>query len=182
MVERQETLEPASRDEIATSYRRLRTGLLSYFRGRVEDAATAEDLLQTVILKVLASGQSARSSETMASWLYKIARNALIDHYRARRPVSELTDDLELEATEDTSSIQGLSACLLPFVQQLPSIYRDVLLSTEFQGKPMQAVASDLSLSLSAVKSRASRGRRMLKDKLLACCDVELSSSGEITD
>ncbi len=182
MVEDKRMLEPASRDEIAASYSRLRNGLLSFLRGRVEDTATAEDLLHTVFLKALASGQSARSSETMASWLYKIARNALIDHYRGRRAVSELTDDLELEATEDTSSIQALSACLLPFAQRLPSIYRDVLLRTEFQGKTLQAVAADLGLSVSAVKSRASRGRRMLRDELLVCCHVELSPSGKITD
>lgn len=174
--------ELASREEIAVSYSRLRSGLLSFLRRRVEDAATAEDLLHTVFLKALASGQSPRSAETAASWFYKIARNAVIDHYRARRAVSELTDELESEADADTSSIEELSACLLPLAQRLPGIYRSVLLSTEFQGKTLRAVALDLGISLSAVKSRASRGRRMLKDELLTCCHVELSQSGQITD
>lgn len=189
MVDRLKASEPASgddmavsREEMAVSYAGLRAGLLRYLRGRVEDAATAEDLLHTVFLKALATDQSVKSSDAIASWLYQIARNALIDYYRARRPVSALPDELALEAIEDTSSVQALSACLLPLAQQLPSLYRDVLVATEFQGKTKHAVATDLGLSVSAVKSRASRGRRMLKDKLLACCHVELSPSGAITD
>lgn len=174
--------ELAFRDEIAASYRTLRNGLLSYLRRRVEDAAAAEDLLQTVFLRALASGQSVKSSEKMAAWLHKIARNALIDHYRAKRLMSELPGDLAVETAEDRSSLQALSACLLPLARQLPDIYRDVLVGTEFQGKTMRAVASELSLTVSAVKSRASRGRSMLKDAVLACCHVELSPSGEITD
>lgn len=174
--------KPALHDEIAVSYRTLRSGLLSYLRRRVDDAATAEDLLHTVFLRALASGQSAKSSETMAAWLHKIARNALIDHYRAKRSMSELPEDLAAEAVEDSSSIHALSVCLRPLTQQLPGIYRDTLLGTEFQGKTMRAVASELGLSLSTVKSRASRARRMLKNGVLACCHVELSSSGEITD
>lgn len=174
--------EPVSHDEIAASYRTLRNGLLRYLRRRVEDAATAEDLLHTVFLRALASGQTARSSEKMAAWLHTIARNALIDHYRAKRLMSELPEGLAAEVAEDSSSIQALSACLMPLAQQLPGIYRDILLRTEFQGKTMQVVASELSLSVSAVKSRASRGRRMLKARVLACCHVELSPSGEITD
>jgi len=173
---------PASRDEIAASYRTLRNGLLSYLRRRVEDAAIAEDLLHTVFLRALASGQTARSSEKMASWLHTIARNVLIDHYRAKRLMSELPEDLAAEAAEESSSLQALSTCLLPLARQLPGIYRDVLLGTEFQGKSMRAVASELSLSVPAVKSRASRGRKMLKDGVLACCHVELSPSGEIAD
>lgn len=174
--------EPASRAEIAAAYRTLRNGLLGYLRRRVEDAATAEDLLHTVFLRALASGQTIRSSEKMAAWLHTIARNALTDHYRARRLTSELPKDWAAEVAEDRSSLQALSACLLPMAQQLPGIYRDVLLRTEFQGQTMRAVASELSLSVSAVKSRASRGRRMLKVRVLACCHVELSPSGEITD
>jgi RNA polymerase sigma-70 factor (ECF subfamily) len=182
--------KPASHDEIAASYRTLRNGLLRYLRRRVEDAATAEDLLHTVFLRALASGQTARSSEKMAAWLHTIARNALIDHYRAKRLMSELPEGLATDVAEDSSSIQALdsssiqalSACLMPLAQQLPGIYRDILLRTEFQGKTMQVVASELSLSVSAVKSRASRGRRMLKARVLACCHVELSPAGEITD
>jgi RNA polymerase sigma-70 factor (ECF subfamily) len=174
--------EPASRADIAASYRTLRSGLLGYLRKRVADAATAEDLLHTVFLRALASGQSEKSPERMAIWLHKIARNALIDHYRAKRWIDELPESLAADAAEDSSSVQALSACLRPLARQLPGIYRDVLLETEFEGKTLRAVASELGLSVSAVKSRVSRGRRMLKDEVLACCHVELSPSGEITD
>jgi RNA polymerase sigma-70 factor, ECF subfamily len=131
------------RDDIADSYARLRVGLLGYLRGRVEDAATAEDLLRTVFLKALKTDQTVKSSGAIASWFYTIARNTVIDHYRARRLAGELTDDVMFEE-EDASSLQALSLCLLPMAQQLSPLYRDVVLATEFQGKTKQTAASEL--------------------------------------
>ena len=68
---------------------------------------------------------------------------------------------------------QELAACLAPLAQALPPIYHDTLLATNFGGQSMQAVAQAQNLSLSAVKSRASRGRKLLKDIVLDCCHVE---------
>lgn len=174
--------EPAFNREIAASYEALRNGLLSYLRHRVEDSATAEDLLHTVFLKALASNRSIRAPERSAAWLHKIARNTLIDYYRSKRPMCELPEDLTDETEEDSSSVQALSACLLPLAQRMPKTYREILLATEFQGKTLRAAASELGLSVPAAKSRASRGRRMLKDRLLACCHIELTPTGEIAD
>ena len=76
---------------------------------------------------------------------------------------------------------QELATCLRPLARQLPAIYRDTLLATDFDGKTMQTLADEQGLSLSAIKSRASRARFMLKAKLLDCCHVEMSG-GLVTD
>ena len=68
-----------------------------------------------------------------------------------------------------------------PLAQTLPRIYRETLLATDFDGQSMQAVAEAQNLSLSAIKSRASRGRKLLKDILLDCCHVE-TKSGTVSD
>jgi len=72
--------------------------------------------------------------------------------------------------------------CLRPLVQRLPPIYRDTLLAAEFDGRPLRALAEAEGVSLSAIKSRASRGRRLLQDELVACCSVTLSKSGAVLD
>ncbi|SEB13461.1 hypothetical protein SAMN05660964_03744 [Thiothrix caldifontis] len=53
----------------------------------------------------------------------------------------ELPEDLPVEAEEPASTAAQLSQCLLPLVQQLPDIYRDTLLATDFEGRNLQALA-----------------------------------------
>jgi len=67
-------------------------------------------------------------------------------------------------------------------VQLLPPPYRDALTLVEFEGVPQVEVASRLGISVSGMKSRVQRGRSMLRDGLLACCDVSRSATGGVLD
>ncbi len=154
--------------------------MLAYLRKQVADADVAEDLLHEVFLKALAATQRRGAPHNLQGWLYTIARNTVIDYYRAKRPMDELPDDLLASDPPDNMASQALAHCLRPLAEQLPPLYRDTLLATEFHGKTLQAVANEENVSLSAVKSRASRGRKLLKNSLLACCQVEVSGSGEV--
>mgnify|MGYP006192664167 CR=1 FL=1 len=58
----------------------------------------------------------------------------------------------------------------------------NLIKGNEFEGMPLAEVARRQGLTLSAVKSRASRGRRLLKDELVECCRVALSAQGEVLD
>lgn len=124
-----------------------------------------------------------RAPRNLTGWLYAAARTTVVDYYRSARPVTiELDDNLiDTRLTNDELLHQELATCLRPLVQQLPAIYRDTLLATDFDGKKMFVLAEEQGLSLSAIKSRASRARLMLKEKLLECCHVEISN-GTVTD
>ena len=74
-----------------------------------------------------------------------------------------------------------LSECLMSFVEQLPLIYRETLLATDIRGETMRGLAERQQVSVSAIKSRASRARGMLKERLLACCHIE-TTSGLVSD
>lgn len=176
------TARPAPAEDLAASYRESRQGLLAYLRKQVSDPVLAEDLLQEVFVKALAAVEKGSAPASMAGWLRAITRNAVIDFYRARRLTEPLPEHLATENSNDDEAQQELSACLLPLARQLPEVYRDTLIATDFQGRTMQSLASASNLSLSAIKSRASRARKMLKEELLACCHVELSSSGAVMD
>ncbi|MEM7406422.1 MAG: sigma-70 family RNA polymerase sigma factor [Pseudomonadota bacterium] len=168
--------------ELASAYATLRGGLLTWFTRRVEDPDTAEDLVQLVFAKALAASRRDGIAGKLVPWLHAIARNVLVDHYRSRRPMHPLPEDLAQDAGEDRASEQALAGCLRAFTEELPAIYRDVLLETEFERKTLGEVADQLGVSLSAVKSRASRGRTKLKGLLLSCCDVEQLPSGAVAD
>ena len=144
--------------------------------------AVAEDLLQEVFLKALVADKRNHVPRNVAAWLYAIARNTVIDFYRATRPMDELPDDLVADDSGDNLAEQSLAECLRLLIEQLTPIYRDTLLVTDLNGQAMCAVAAKLNVSLSAVKNRASRGRKMLKKKLLTCCSVDLSSTGKVLD
>lgn len=169
--------------ELAQSYHELRYALLSFLHGRVSDAAVAEDLLHEVFLKALAAIDRGAAPANLPAWLHRIASNAVVDYYRTRREMAPVPDDLvACDAPYRPSPEQTLALCLEPFINQLPVIYRDAMLATAIEGRTLAALSKELGLSHSALKSRVSRARRMLRAKVLECCHVELSGSGEVTD
>jgi RNA polymerase sigma factor, sigma-70 family len=169
-------------EDLAATFARLQRRLRSYLRRHVRDAAVAEDLLQEVFVKALASIRAKRVPKNLTGWLYAAARTTAVDYYRSVRPPNaELDDTMSNVETENEQLHQELATCLRPLAQLLPPIYRDTLLATDFEGESMQSLAAKHGLSVSAIKSRASRARAMLRDKLLECCHVEISN-GTVTD
>nr|WP_315487827.1 sigma-70 family RNA polymerase sigma factor [uncultured Rhodoferax sp.] len=168
--------------DIAQAYKGLRQSLMGFLRHQVTDPAVAEDLLHEVFLKALHAMQRGDSPTNLTGWLYTIARNSVIDYYRAKRPSDPLPDDLVAAVSDDNLVEQDLARCLRPLTETLPPLYRNTLLATDFDGMTMQFLATQEGVSISAIKSRASRGRKLLRQNVLACCKVDVSSSGEVLD
>jgi RNA polymerase sigma-70 factor, ECF subfamily len=171
-------------ENLTAPYQALRQGMLGFLRKQVSDPMAAEDLLQEVFLKALAAGKKGAAPKHLTGWLYTIARNTVIDYYRAKKPSESFTEDsLDTALTAESPNhveVQGLAHCLKPLAEQLPPAYRHAVVATEFEGKTLQALANESKVSLSAMKSRASRGRVLLKEKLLACCQIEVSKTGSV--
>jgi RNA polymerase sigma-70 factor, ECF subfamily len=162
--------------EIEEAFVRLRRRLRDYLRRRLPDSAQVDDLLQDVFVKALASQQAGRAVGNLAGWMYAAARTAVADYYRAQglAPIS-LDDELPQNNEPDDLGLHSeLSTCLRPFIERLPVLYRDTLVATELDGRTMRSLAQEQGLSLSAIKSRAARGRAMLKVMVLECCHVEM--------
>ena len=158
-----------------------RDALHRFVRRRVDDDATADDVVQEVALRALANQGALREPGSVRQWLYRITRNAVADHYRARRPHDPLPADLAAE-DEAPSARRELSACLLPLIESLPAPYRDAVLLSEIQGLTQREAAERLGIGLSGAKSRVQRARTMLRERLLACCRVERDARGAIAD
>lgn len=166
---------------VAGAYAELRTALLAFLRKHTGDSQVAEDLLHDVVVKALvATRDDTRSPRNLTGWLYAVARNAAMDYHRRQRPTEELPEDLA--AADEADDALRLAACLRPMAERLPDTYRDTVVAAEFDGLPLAEVARRQGLSLSAVKTRASRGRRLLQQELRACCHVALSLHGQVVD
>ncbi len=158
--------------------------LKSFIRSRVEDDATADDLLQEVFVRVHLNMKQLKDSERLESWIFQITRHAIIDHYRTRRTAMVIPDNhpdpIELFVEPDAS--QELSGSMRQMVDELPEKYRDALLLTEYEGLTQQELADHLGITLSGAKSRVQRARQMIKDNLLACCHFECDRYGRIIE
>lgn len=172
-----------SNDDLSAAFLRLQQSLRSYLRRRVPDATLAEDLLQEIFVKALTSQRSGRRIDNLTGWLFAAARTTLADYYRAiGHPTQELDENMpEPEQVEDLRLHTEVASCLKVFINELPPIYRDTLVAAELEGETMRSIAERQGISESAIKSRASRGRAMLKEKLLECCHVEMTA-GLVSD
>jgi RNA polymerase sigma-70 factor (ECF subfamily) len=168
--------------DLATAYAMLRRGLLATIRYRVRDAQVTEDLLHDVFVKAAKAVSEGRAPGNLAAWLHQVVRTTVIDHYRARKPEAEPLDEETAHApeVEDLERFQTLATCLRPLVASLPALYRDALMAADFQGLPLAHLAEGVSVA--AAKSRVSRGRALLRERLLQCCSIERSHSGVLQD
>jgi RNA polymerase sigma-70 factor (ECF subfamily) len=146
-----------------------------FIHARVADPATAEDILHDVFVKFQKRRDEFHDPSKVRGWLILVARNTIIDHYRARKPATELTDSLPAEATEENVEAEELKAVFRQIIYNLPEPYRDALVLTEFEGLSQEQLARRLGISLSGAKSRVQRGREQLKDMLLDYCHREFS-------
>lgn len=159
------------------NWREYRSRLRAYIGARVRQPDAVDDILQDVFVRALAAIDSLQSSGSLAPWLYRIAANAIADHYRSQRPGEQLPDDLAAPEPAD-DPVAGLAACLQPLIDDLPDTYRSALMLSELQGLPQRLVAERLGISLSGAKSRVQRGRRLLRERVLACCEIETGRDG----
>jgi len=173
-------LGAVERDSWTALERRLRT----FVGKRVRNSSDVDDVLQEILIRVHRGVGELRSDELFGPWTYRVARNALVDHQRARaragKKEGQSSEDIESKLAVDESSEQELAHCLVSFLSSLPEIYRETLTLTEIEGLPHARAAEALGISLSNVKARVARGRQKLKDIIEGTCVVGLDVRGHV--
>lgn len=164
--------------------------LYRFIQQRVKNPADADDILQDVFLRIHHRLSTVRDRDRLVSWMFQIARHAVIDHYRSSSKRWDVATEREIELAakpwvdeEDSATLnQELATCLQPMLQALPSTYQEALRLVELEGMTQKAAAERLGLSLSGAKSRVQRGRQQLKAMLLQCCEIERDRLGNVLD
>jgi RNA polymerase sigma-70 factor (ECF subfamily) len=159
--------------------------LLGFIRSRVKDPAAADDILQDVFLKIHQRLSSLRSAEKAQSWVYQIARNAIVDHVRSQTKDASVEHSAQIEFRAPISvapATPDLSPIIRQFVDQLPKGFRDALIATEWEGLTQAEYAAKSGLSLSGAKSRVQRARAELRRLLDDCCRFELDRRGKVLE
>ncbi len=157
-------------------YERLRR----FVRSRVSNPEEADDLVQEICLRAVSRLDTLRDEARAESWLYQIARNAIVDHYRRARLESALPEDLvDSEAYAHYDS-PNLADCLPGLLDGLPESDREALRLTAIDGMKQRELAERLGLSLSGAKSRVQRARNRLRTMIVSCCHLEMDTLGGI--
>ena len=157
--------------------------LRAFIGARVGDSADADDILQNVFVKIHTHIHTLRKQDRLATWVYQITRNAIIDSYRARHPHQSMPADLGAwDAPQESDPATQIGEYLRILVNGLAPKYRTAIILAEYNGLTSEELGRRLGLSVSGAKSRLQRARSQLRKQLLDCCRFEFDHAGNLLD
>jgi RNA polymerase sigma-70 factor (ECF subfamily) len=166
---RDESLMLAYRDgELAPFdelYRRHRGPLYRYLVRQCRDRAVAEELFQDVWANLIRARRRYTVTARFATYLYRLAHNRLIDHYRRQAPSALVSFDDEDAAIEELPAtkrdephkayeVKEQAARLLELLEALPAAQREAFVLQHETGMSIEEVAEATGVSRETAKSR----------------------------
>lgn len=138
-------------------YSRYRVPLYRYILRHAGDDATANDLYQGSWEKIIRARKSYRPQAPFRAWMYRIAHNHVIDHFRRSKPQAELEPE-RMESTvagpAERLGQQDRETRLRAAVSSLPDKQRDAILLKLDAGLDLQSIADVMGVNRETAKSR----------------------------
>lgn len=145
--------------------------LRNFIRRRVPEEADAEDILQDVFYELVEAYRFMKPIEQVGAWLFRVARNRIIDRFRRRKPEAfsvaagpdeEGSDSLSLdellpspdEGPEAAYARGILFEELEAALDELPEEQREVFVAHEIQGLSFKEISAETGVGISALLSR----------------------------
>ncbi|MFC1500084.1 RNA polymerase sigma factor [Candidatus Zixiibacteriota bacterium] len=146
----------------------------------VHNQETARDLAQETFVKAFGALDSFDRSFTFSTWLYKIARNTCIDHFRRQKletysmdaPLHTKEGEMQRDFPSPINSperhliLKERGRLITEAIESLPDKYREVIRLRHKQELPYEEIAGILDVPLGTVKARLFRARELLKKRL----------------
>jgi RNA polymerase sigma factor (sigma-70 family) len=153
---------------------RERPRLRSFIRRRVADPRDAEDILQDVFHALVEANRLLMPIDHVTGWLYRVARNRIIDLFRARKPEPLLFEDL-LPSPDAGPEADYARTVLLEALEQaiaeLPAEQRDVFIAHELEGRSFKEMAAATGVSVNTLLSRKRYAVLRLRERLRSTYD-----------
>jgi len=157
-------------------YARHRQGLYRFLLGLSSKPELADEVFQETWLSLIRSNSQPQGRATFRTWLFQIARNRLIDHWRkhdARQPLHDSYDEQNHAVSDEANDPEQLftlsrdSQRLDSALQTLPADQREVFLLRAHGDLDLAQIASLTEAPLETVKSRLRYAQQKLR-RLLA--------------
>ena len=163
-----------STEAFGSLYRHFVVRIYRYVFLQVKNTMLAEDITEDVFLKALNSINSCQGrEETFSAWLYRIAHNRTIDHFRAEKRRQTLNRDMPPEepVAQDNNALLAEYNDTLRVISGMPPNYRQILLLKFVEGMDNEEIARIMGKSpgnLRVMQMRAIRELRRRHDEGLA--------------
>ena len=171
-------------EAFAELVKRYRNSLTNYLYRMLDDYEGAVDLAQETFVRVYQAADRYHAGYAFSTYLYRIATNLAISELRKRKRRRMLSlsgwFSSDEEETEDWQipdkqplpdaalATAERNAAIAQAIRTLPDKYRAPLILRDVEGHSYEAIASILETNEGTIKSRISRARGLLRDKLRA--------------
>ncbi|TDT44276.1 RNA polymerase sigma (SigZ) subunit [Halospina denitrificans] len=154
--------------------------LEGFLTQRADSSEEAEDLLQEVFTRAMQEGGAFCELSNARSWLFRVARNQLIDAQRLRKNYAQLHEsDIKAPSKAD-APISQLQECITRNLPDLEAADQHILEACDLEGMTQNDYAAEQGLSLPATKARLRRARQRLRTQLVSNCQVVLDEQGKV--
>jgi len=169
-------------EQISDVIRKERGRLLGFIRRRVADPLDAEDILQDVFQELAEANRLLVPIDHVTGWLFRVARNRIIDLFRSRRPErftapragGEEESGLGLEdllpspeaGPEALYARHVLLEELSLALDELPANQRAVFVAHELEGRSFKEIAAESGVSVNTLLSRKHYAVLHLRERL----------------
>ncbi|MGH2763346.1 MAG: RNA polymerase sigma factor, partial [Thermoleophilaceae bacterium] len=159
-------------------YRRYNDRIAAYVRRMVRDPARAEDLVQDAFFCAVRRIRATDAEIAFKPWIFEIARNATIDHWRRSSRAEEVSVEADEQlrpsdrrrlvgsagpdsALVDKERLEHLRGAL----DELSTVHTRIIVMRELEGLSYREIAQRLDLSRASVESALFRARRRLESE-----------------
>jgi RNA polymerase sigma factor (sigma-70 family) len=153
---------------LSEAMERDQSRLRNFIRKYVADTSETEDILQDVFYELLEAYRLMKPIEHVTAWLFRVARNRMVDLFRSKRstslndPVSTEEDGATLEdllpsadaGPEAAYARNLLLDALDEALEELPKAQREVFIAHELMGQSFKEISEETGLSVNTLLSR----------------------------
>lgn len=160
----------------------------SFIRQRVPDPGEAEDILQDVFFELVEAWRLPEPIEQVGAWLFRVARNRIIDRFRKRReeplPISGVEDDDAADWLDkampaddggpEAAHLRGLWLdAIAAALDELPAGPRDVFIAHELDGRSFKEMAAESGTSVNTLLGWKRQAVLHLRERLRPLYDEQ---------
>ena len=168
--------------------------LRNFIRKRVADEAEAEDILQDVFYELVEAYRLMKPIEQVSAWMFRVARNRIVDFFRRKKNVSLSADALPDAEGNEGGSLEDLLPSpdagpeaayarnvlleeLEAAIEELPEDQREVFIAHEIEGRSFKVIAAETGVGVNTLLSRKHYAVLHLRERLQSIHDEFMGPS-----
>jgi RNA polymerase sigma factor (sigma-70 family) len=173
---------------ISEAIEREQPRLRNFIRRRVSDPGDAEDILQEVFYELVEAYRMMKPIEQVGAWLFRVARNRIIDLFRKKKPDAFISDPIAIAEDGEALRLEDLlpSADAGPeaayarsvlveelddALRELPEEQREVFIAHEIEGRSFKELVAETGLNVNTLRARKRYAVLHLRERLQTIYD-----------